>query len=71
MSDYDLMGERELVLDCLKKLEKKHKAFFKKAKLKIKDCVVLKGLHNISILVVNDHLPANIKHDIETLFCDE
>jgi hypothetical protein len=71
MSDYDIMSEKELALDCLKKLEKKHKAFFKKAKLKIKDCVMFKGLNDVSILVVNDDLPANIKHEIEALLCNE
>jgi len=71
MSDYDIKGEKELALDCLKKLEKKHKAFFKRAKLKIKDCVMFKGLNDVSILVVNEDLPVNIKHEIEALLRNE
>jgi hypothetical protein len=68
MGENEILGERELAMDYLKKLEKKHKAFFKKAKLKIKDCVMLKGLDKVSEYVVDSRIPSEIKCEIERMF---
>lgn len=68
MGENEILGERELVLEYLRGIEKKHKAFFKKAGLKIKDCVMLKGLDNISVYVINHRIPSDIKCEIERMF---
>ncbi|MGZ3776890.1 MAG: hypothetical protein ACXVI9_04690 [Mucilaginibacter sp.] len=68
MGEKEILGERELALEYLKKLEKKHKAFFKKAGLKIKDCVMLKGLDKVSVYVINYNIPSDIKCEIERMF---
>jgi len=68
MGENEILGERELALEYLKNLEKKHKAFFKKAGLKIRDCVMLKGLNNVSVYVTNHNIPSDIKCEIERMF---
>jgi len=68
MGEDEVKGERELAFAYLKALEKKHRKYFKKARLRIMDCVLLRGLDNVRIDVIREDLPGDIRHDIEMIF---
>jgi maleate cis-trans isomerase len=62
------MSDNEYAIKYLKAIEKKHKDYFENSKLRITNCVVLKGKENLSAHVINPNLPFEIMHDIEMMF---
>ena len=65
------MTDYEFALVYLKAVEKQYKDYFEHSKLCIMNCVVIKGHNLISVHVINQDLPFEIRHTIETMFWKE
>ena len=62
------MTHHEYAIAYLMAVEKKHKQYFASAKHSIMDYVKIKGFQNVTIHLVNNTLPADIRREIETMF---
>ena len=62
------MTQQEFALAYLKAVEKKHKDYFEHSNQSITDCVAIKGKSLITVHVIDDNLPFDIKHEIESMF---
>ncbi|MCR8559064.1 hypothetical protein KXD93_15515 [Mucilaginibacter sp. BJC16-A38] len=62
------MKEHEFTVGYLKAVERHNKEYFKNAGFTIMDCVIIVGEDPVAVHIVNKDLPAEIRHDIETMF---
>jgi len=62
------MTDQEFAVAYLQAVEKKHKDYFDTARLRIMNCVAIKGIKLISVHIINNELPIEIKQDIESMF---
>lgn len=62
------MAKQEVTIGYLRAIEKKHKKYFESNRLSIMDVVAIKGSKLVSVHVINNDLPFDISHDIETMF---
>ena len=62
------MTDYEFAIKYLKAVERHHKNYFDHLKLCIINCVVVEDKNPVSVHVINQDLPCEIRHDIETMF---
>jgi len=62
------MTDQEFAKQYLNAVEKKYKDYFADSKLSIHNCVDIEGEKIISVHVINNDLPFEIRHDIEMMF---
>ncbi|MDB5124588.1 MAG: hypothetical protein JWP94_2717 [Mucilaginibacter sp.] len=62
------MKNKDFAIAYLKAVEKKHKNYFDSARLNIIKCVEIKGESLVSVHVINDAIPTDIRYDIEEMF---
>lgn len=62
------MTPEEFTIAYLNAIEKKHKDYFELAKLSIMDCLEIKGKSLISVHIIKQDLPCDIKNDIKLMF---
>jgi hypothetical protein len=62
------MTDQEFAVAYLQAVEKKHSDYFDTARLRIMNCVVIKGGRLVSVHIINNELPLKIKQDIESMF---
>jgi len=65
------MTELEFAHAYLNALEKYYDEYFNSKGYGIMDCVAVKGKILITVHIINDHLPDEIKYRIETMFWKE
>jgi hypothetical protein len=62
------MTHLEFAQRYLKAVQKKHRVYFRAARMGIMKCVQIEGKKSITVHVTKTDLPVEIKHDIETMF---
>jgi len=62
------MTEMEFTVSYLSAVQRKHKDYFTRARLSIMKCVRIRGDKKITVDVIRDDLPVDIKYDIESMF---
>ena len=63
------MSNMDHAVRYLHAVEKKYKEYFAAHRIKITDCVALTNSGNgVSVEIINNTLPANIKDDIKDMF---
>ena len=62
------MSGYEFAFNYLKAVEKKHQDYFKSSKINIMNCAVIKDGNIVSVHIINNDLPFDIRHDIEMMF---
>ncbi|MDP9046767.1 MAG: hypothetical protein M3N14_01435 [Bacteroidota bacterium] len=62
------MKDKDFAIACLKAVEKKHQNYFDSARLSIIKCVEFKGERLVSVHVVDDTIPTDIRYEIEEMF---
>ncbi|MGZ4001657.1 MAG: hypothetical protein ACXVIY_13540 [Mucilaginibacter sp.] len=62
------MSRLDYAYSYLKVVEKKHRLYFSTNHLDIMDCLRLKGTDLVTDRPTMEHLPADIRYEIETLF---
>jgi hypothetical protein len=62
------MSDYEFAVAYLKAVEKHHKDYFEHSKCSISNCVVIKGKNAVSVHVIDQTLPLEIRHAIESMF---
>ncbi|MGZ3750794.1 MAG: hypothetical protein ACXVA2_18430 [Mucilaginibacter sp.] len=62
------MTDLQFAVSYLKAVEKKHKIYFASAHHDIMSCVHIEGTKLVSVDVIDENLPPEIRYDIEEMF---